>query len=370
MTSISFTGDIAFSKYFKDSWKEKFLDEKIVGFLKDSDHVVANVEAPLTATSVSSDRPINHFCAPESAKWFKEEIFADIWTIGNNHILDCAEAGMLDTIAAAKENGAVTVGAGMNADEAGRPVVIDSEGGIGIFAVTYKRGEFIRAGETNSGCILFDEPARIKSIIEEIKSKNRWCVVVAHGGDEFAHLPMPYIRKLYRSFLKMGADVVVGHHPHVVEGYEKHGKKMIFYSLGNFVFDTDYQRIQKHSENGILLKLSFGEDDFSWDYMATKVNRELQTVDASQAPIIFREIDEKVYKKLWPLAASDLAKNLIAARKFAIPKTRNYNCFQWFEFNRKKIGLKDTLCFYYGRFISCFGFWKKVQDEELKDYFK
>lgn len=80
MTSISFTGDIAFSKYFKDKWKEDFLDEKVVEFLTSSNHVVANVEAPLTARTVDSDREINHLCSPKAGEWF-QKISANIWTI-------------------------------------------------------------------------------------------------------------------------------------------------------------------------------------------------------------------------------------------------------------------------------------------------
>ena len=66
--------------------------------------------------------------------------------------------------------------------------------------------------------------------------------MVYHGGDEFFHVPMPYIRKQLKGYLDWGCDIVVAHHPHVVQGYEMLGKKAIFYSLGNFIFDTDYQR--------------------------------------------------------------------------------------------------------------------------------
>ena len=366
MTSVSFTGDIAFSKYFRDSWNDRFLDERIIKFLSDSDHVVANVEAPLTQAAISSTREINHLCPPESANWLKG-ISADIWTIANNHILDCAETGMLDTISAAHKIGATTIGAGSNVEEAEKPVILNCDGGIGIFSVTYKRGEFIRATETNAGCVLFDDTKRIKKIIKEIKATNRWCVIIAHGGDEFAPLPMPYIRKLYRSFLKMGADIVVGHHPHVVQHYEKHGEKMIFYSLGNFVFDTDYQRKQKHSEYGILLKINFTEENFSWDYMATKVNRVLQTVEKTEAPVIFSGVTKRNYGLLWPLAAKEFAKNFVTAKTFVLPKTKAYNGFQWFNTHIEKIGLKNTLCLYFGRFVSCFRLWK-LGSRELIEY--
>lgn len=366
MTSIAFTGDIAFSKYFKEHWNREFLDAEIKDFLNNADHVVANVESPLTESGISSKMEISHLSSPDAWQWFKS-ISADIWTLANNHILDCGESGMSDTMAAAKRCNAVTVGAGKNIDEASEYITLDSDGGIGIFAVTYKRAEFIRASETAPGCVLFDELARIKKIIAEIKKKNKWCVIIAHGGDEFSNLPMPYMRKLYKKFLKFGADIVVGHHPHVVQNYEKVGNKIIFYSLGNFVFDTDYQRKQKYSEYGILLSLSFEKDSFSWDYLATKVNREDQTVKVSPPPEIFREVSKKDYNLLWPLGAKKFTDNFIVAKTFVIPKTRNYKWFNWFNMHREKIGLKNTLCLYWGKFVSIFNFWK-FADKNLRDY--
>lgn len=366
MASISFTGDIAFSKYFKDHWNKDFLDKRIMEFFKNSDHVVANVEAPLSDCAMSSEREINHFSSPESVNWFKK-ISADIWAIANNHILDCGEAGMHDTMTAAQSIGAVTVGAGVNVDEASKPITLDCAGGIGICAVTYKRGEFIRASDDAAGCVLFDDPKRIQNIINEIKSKNRWCIIIAHGGDEFSNLPMPYIRKLYRKFLKMGADIVVGHHPHVVQNYEKIGEKMIFYSLGNFVFDTDYQRKQKYSEYGILLKINFDDTAFTWDYIATRVNRTTQTVEKAEPPEIFCDLDKRSYRLLWPLAARNFTKNFIVAKTFVIPKTRTYNSFNWFNAHREKIGLKNTLCLYFGKLLSYLSAWK-LAPKAIRDY--
>ena len=366
MTSIAFTGDIAFSKYFKDHWNKDFLDGKITDFLRQSNHVVANVECPLTDSVVSSKMEINHFSTPEAGSWLPK-IFADIWTLANNHILDCGEAGMSDTIACARKYGAVTVGAGKNIDEACQYISLPGDGDIGILAITYKRAEFIRATQTSPGCLLFDEPKRIQKVIAEIKAKHRWCVVIAHGGDEFSNLPLPYMRKLYRRILKMGADVVVGHHPHVVQNYETVGDKLIFYSLGNFVFDTDYQRLQKYSEYGVLLKLHFTQDAIRWEYLATQVNRASQTVEASNPPEIFCQLTEKDYRLLWPLAARKFADNFKVAKTSVMPKTRSFNAFQWFDLHREKIGLKHALCLYWGKAFSVLGFWK-LANKHLQDY--
>ncbi len=368
MTTISFTGDVAFSKHFQDHWQKEFLDEKILDFLRTSDHVVANVECPLTDSVVTSKMEIAHFGDPQAGTWFSK-VGTDVWTLANNHVMDCGEAGMTDTIAAAHKNGAQTIGAGRNIDEASQYVSFDEEGGVGIFSVTYRRGEFVRATEKSAGCLLLDEPERIRKVIEEIKSKHRWCVVVSHGGDEFSHLPMPYTRKLYKSFLEMGADVVVGHHPHVVQNYETVGDKLILYSLGNFVFDTDYQRLQQYTEYGVLVKLCFSGDKMSWEYLPTRVNRTEQTMEVCEAPVIFSELTEKDYRLLWPLGAEKYIKCSRAARRYLVAEANNYNAFQWFQVQKKRIGLSDALCLYRGKHLSLLGLWK-CADKALRDYLK
>ena len=69
--------------------------------------------------------------------------------------------------------------------------------------------------------------------------------------------------KKLKKLLSFGADIIVAHHPHTVQGYEKINNKMIFYSLGNFIFDTDFQRAQKGTDKGIVLKIEFTKDEFS-----------------------------------------------------------------------------------------------------------
>ena len=74
MTSIAFTGDIAFSRYFKDRWQQDFLDPKITEFLRQSDHVVANVECPMTDSVVTSKMEITHFSDPSAGGFLPKPV--------------------------------------------------------------------------------------------------------------------------------------------------------------------------------------------------------------------------------------------------------------------------------------------------------
>ena len=109
----------------------------------------------------------------------------------------------------------------------------------------------------------------------------------------------------------MGADIVVAHHPHVPMNYETIGNKTIFYSLGNFVFDTDYQRSQHYTDAGILLKLRFAGQHYSFEAMGIRIVRGDERIEEAPVPDIFEDVPEEEYNLLLPLSV----KAFIAATK-------------------------------------------------------
>jgi hypothetical protein len=190
----------------------------------------------------------------------------------------------------------------MNIDEARKPVIIDEAGGIGMFGVGYQRA-CRKADIDKPGCYSWSDLEAIQKTIDDIKSKCRWCIVVAHAGEEFTPLPSPYTRERYLKYLEMGADIVVGHHPHVPMNYETVGDKIIFYSLGNFIFDTDYQRSQHKTEYGIIIKLNFTENEFNFEPMGLKILRGDEHIVKHQLPEIFQDVQEEDFNLLSPLSA-------------------------------------------------------------------
>lgn len=305
-TSLVFTGDIGFDRYMYGKWDdEKLLSDDVLHFLHSADHVIANVEGPVAEapqnTTQSGVQQLLHTIDPAAIKVLKN-MRADIWNICNNHIMDAGEYGIKCTLDYAKENGAKTIGAGMNIHEARKPVILDEAGGIGLFGVGYQRA-CRKADENKAGCYSWSDLDAIQGTINEIKAKCRWCIVVAHAGEEFTPLPSPYTRERYHKYLEMGADIVVAHHPHVPMNYETVGDKIIFYSLGNFIFDTDYQRSQFNTEYGILVKLNFTENEFSYEPMGLKIIRGNEHVVKHALPPIFQDVQEDDYKLLSPLSA-------------------------------------------------------------------
>ena len=220
-TTLAFTGDIGFDHYMQNKWEdEDLIDPALLDILTSSDHVIANVEGPLAGEDAvrvkAAEMRLMHTIDPKAVVVLKK-IHADIWNLANNHIMDVGPDGLAMTLEEAAKAGAQTIGAEMDLEKAKRPVILDEAGGIGMFGVGYQRG-CKPAGPDKAGCLSWSDMDSIEEVIKGIKQKCRWCVVVAHGGEEFTAIPSPYTRDRYLAYLKMGADVVVSHHPHVPNG--------------------------------------------------------------------------------------------------------------------------------------------------------
>ncbi len=303
-TSIAFTGDIGFDKYMDRRWEDAhLLSSGVLDFFCSADHVCANVEGALIDAKDDGSLGVLFHSMNPAATCVLEKIQADIWSIGNNHIMDAGEEGVISTRAIAEGLGCKTFGAGRNLAEASRPLYLAEAGGIGMIGVSYMVG-CVPATETKPGILRWDDMDTIAKRIAEIKEKCHWCVVVAHGGEEFASLPPPYTRERYLKYLELGADLVVGHHPHVPENYELlPDGKAVFYSLGNFIFDTEYQRKHLYTDTGVLLKLIFTEESWDFEAVGIQICRKTERVDVAPLPDVFVNIPEAEYHLLAPLSA-------------------------------------------------------------------
>ena len=121
-------------------------------------------------------------------------------------------------------------------------------------------------------------------------------------------------------YLEMGADIVVAHHPHVPMNYETFEDKAIFYSLGNFIFDTDYQRSQFNTESGLFLKLKLDEESFSFEPFGIKIDRENERILKGEIPQIFTDVQEEEYEKLIPLSSKMFIENTKRQLRFLKPE--------------------------------------------------
>lgn len=320
-TSVIFTGDIGFDRYMARRWEdEKLLDDDTLAFFRSADHVAANVEGALIDAVDDGSRGVFFHSMDPAAACLLEKIGADIWCIGNNHTMDAGREGVVSTRALAEKMGCRTIGAGLNEVEASQPIYLEEAGGIGMFGVAYM-AECIPATATEPGIFRWDDMAYIASRIAEVKTRARWCVIVSHGGEEFTSLPSPYTRDRYLKYLELGADVVVAHHPHVPENYELFDDgKAIFYSLGNFIFDTDYQRAHLYTDQGVLLKLVFTEEKLDFEARGIRIVRGEERIEAAPLPEIFTNVPAAEYALLSPLAAQAFVKEDMRKMLYLEPK--------------------------------------------------
>lgn len=241
---LLFGGDMMFDRWIRtmmrrhdDSWPLVPLRETF----RDADAVIANLEGPITANaSVSEESEAgardNYVFTfdPSVAPLLGD--FNIIPNLGNNHILNFKEEGARETERYLHDAGVDFFGS--PSGEADRFLVKDF-GGYRIAFVNYN--QFVFQGE--------------KKTLEDIRAARDeadFIVLYAHWGVEYE--PATEGQKmLAREFVNAGADIVIGSHPHIVQEHEIYKGKMIYYSLGNLVFD---QYFRDETKNGLLLSVS------------------------------------------------------------------------------------------------------------------
>jgi len=219
---------------------------------------VINLEAPLCDEGLPTPSPSGSGLrgSPAVASYLKT-LGVDALGLANNHIRDFGDEGVLQTIQNLSRVGLSTFGAGANHEQASKP--LEARLGnlrVGFLAVAEKELNLARPNRPGASRFV---PEQNVLEIQKLKEQFDFLVVYVHAGHEFTTLPSPRIRRAYRAFVEAGADAVIGHHPHVVQGIEKYGDGLIAYSLGNLVFDSDYVSAYKTTEIGFLLKLEIGK---------------------------------------------------------------------------------------------------------------
>ena len=174
-------------------------------------------------------------------------------------LLDYGETALLDTIDLLKKNGIAPVGAGRNSEIAGKPAIRYAGGTRTAFlAYNCTLPESYYAREKHSG-VSSGEIIKIIRDIAGIRKKVDLIVVSFHWGKEYEEIPTKGQVKLAHRTINAGADLIIGHHPHVLQGIEFYRGGLIAYSLGNFVFD------QKHGDTrkGMFLNIIYKDRIFS-----------------------------------------------------------------------------------------------------------
>ena len=239
----------------------KFPFLKIADYLKRADILFGNLESIISDKGVKVGSIYSFRAEPEAIEGL---IYAglDIVSVANNHIFDYGREAMEDSFKRLREVGIDYVGGGFNEKEVRTGVIREIKGTkITFLAYTNKGSKYWAATEKNSGIGWLDE--RIKDDIEKAKEKSDLVIVSLHFGEEYQTKPNEEQKYFAKLAIDSGADLVIGHHSHIIQPIEKYpeGEQApygaskngwIAYSLGNFVFD---QGFSKETMDGLLLEV-------------------------------------------------------------------------------------------------------------------
>lgn len=260
--SLVAVGDISYSRGVERIVKKEndinypFL--KIQDYLKNADLVFGNLETPITQGLEIPDFEMIFRSNPGTEQALKQAGFS-ILSLANNHTLNFGEKGLKDTFNYLENVGIKYVGAGQNGQEAYQPVYIEKKGiKFAFFAYndTDVVPNFYEASSNNAGTA-FMRMEKMDEAVKEAKQKADFVIISMHAGIEYTNEPNESQVNFAHAAIDAGADLVIGHHPHVVQVLEKYKGKYIFYSLGNFVFDQPQMR---ETEEGLAVKIYFDKN--------------------------------------------------------------------------------------------------------------
>ena len=255
--NLFFVGDIMLDrgveakikKYGENDWRFPFL--KIAEDLKGADILFGNLEGPISDKGRNVGSIYSFRVDPRAIDGLKYAGF-DVLSVANNHLFDYSVTALEDTFLRLKEAGIEYVGGGFDKSEAYAPVIKEVNGfKIAFLAYTNIGMPSWGAKENRSGIAWLTKES-LEEGVKEAKKQADIVIVSFHFGDEYKTQSNAEQKDFAYLAIDSGADLVVGHHPHVVQEIEKYGEGYIAYSLGNFIFD---QNFSKETMEGLLLKV-------------------------------------------------------------------------------------------------------------------
>lgn len=204
--------------------------------LQEADLAVANLEGVLTTRGRPLDKSYLIRAHPVAGQTLVAAGL-DLVTLANNHALDYGQVGLDQTLDTLEGLGITAMGAGRSREQAHRPALFEVRGvrvALLAYAAVRWNGSVDVPATQN---IAWAEPATVQAEVRAARNQADVVVVVLHAGTEYAADPSPDQVAVAHAAIDAGADLVVGHHPHVTQTVERYGGGFIVYSLGDALFD-------------------------------------------------------------------------------------------------------------------------------------
>lgn len=248
--TLSFAGDISFAEgyanmvYYHNNGDDitRCIAPEVIARMDGADIMMVNNEFTYSNRGKPlSGKTFTFRAKPETAANLSV-LSADIVSVANNHVYDYGETALLDTLDTLKQYGIPYVGAGRNLEEA-REIVYFRAGDMKIAYVSATQVErsYVytkEATETRPGILRTYDPAGFLEVIKKAEETSDFVVVYVHWGTEGVSQFEADQQSLGRQYIDAGADLVIGDHPHCLQGVEYYKGVPIVYSLGNFWFNS------------------------------------------------------------------------------------------------------------------------------------
>lgn len=293
VVTLSLVGDVLLADRVETQISHKGVDypwEKVAPLLVQADIAAANLECAVSTRGQPEQGKQYTFRASPKVLEGAKRAGVDVFTLANNHVLDFGAPALEDTLANLRKEGFGFAGAGQNSRDAFSPVILERNGlkvGFLAFSRVFPSGYWV-AGPKNWGIASGHDYRGMLDAVKDLDRQVDLVVVSIHWGKELAEYPGKEQSKLGRMLVDAGADVVAGHHPHVIQGIEFYKNKPIAYSLGNFIFTSASWK----SREGIILLVQADKQAI------TSVRAVPTFINQAQPVILQGEQKKKVLQRL------------------------------------------------------------------------
>jgi poly-gamma-glutamate synthesis protein (capsule biosynthesis protein) len=255
-TRLLFGGDVMLTRYVGRLARERhdpaWPFRSLAPFLAAADIAFVNLESPFSDHGSPTGKGMIFKAAPDMIAGL-ELSGIDVVSTANNHVRDSDAYGIEFTLDWLARHGIAAVGTGKTAEEAHAGVVLTRNGTrFGFLAYAYDQSNGNHSDVDDRVSML--DVGRMRQDVASMLTRADVAIVSMHAGTEYAPRPNPQQVEFAHAAIDAGALVVAGHHPHVVQPWERRGAGVIFYSLGNLVFDQ-FQRAE--TQHGILGEVVF-----------------------------------------------------------------------------------------------------------------
>jgi len=250
---LVFVGDIMLSRAVNDKmekendWTWPFI--KIAAWIKSADISIGNLEGPISDKGMNVGSIYSFRADPRAIEGLTLAGF-DILSVANNHMGDWASPAFEDTLQRLTEANIDYIGGGYNQSETYSPLKKQiNDTMLCFFAYTDLGPRSFEASGDKSGMAFLD----IESVQEDMERHENSCdlsIVSLHFGEEYKENATSRQKTIAKALVNSGADLIVGHHPHVIGEVEMIDNAYVYYSLGNFIFD---QMFSERTRQGIAL---------------------------------------------------------------------------------------------------------------------